>query len=87
MADILGPIFAIALIFGIYYFSQHIDTIGTRKVLIEETRKLEAEGKLREEEARIFEMQLEREKLHGRLLPGSVEVEYKVLEDKSEEEE
>lgn len=87
MVDIIGPIAAILLIFGVYYIAQNLDTLGSRKLLDEETRKLEAEAKLRAEEVHLFQLQLEREKLlEGRRLPGSVDADYKILEDKRDKE-
>ena len=87
MTDIVGPIIAIALVFGIYYGAKFFDTFGERKILREESQKIDAESKLREQEVRLFELQLEREKLYDsrNILPmKDVETDYKFLDDQRE---
>lgn len=88
MTDIVGPVVAIALIFAVYYIAQNLDTMGARRLMGEETVKLEAEAKLRSEERRIFELQLEREKLLDKpQLPGAVDADYRLLEELEDERE
>lgn len=95
MVDIVGPILAILLIFGIYYAAQQIDVSGETKLSRLEIRKTEA--RTREEETRVRARELELEfgrlaiearkldKLEHKPSTDAEEVEFRVLEDKKED--
>ncbi len=89
MPDIIGPIILIALILGISYFAQNIDTMGaTKKSKLEiekinaKTRMAEIDIRKRELELKLGHLAIEHKKLeqldHTPLKP--TEAEYSILD-------
>lgn len=99
MVDIVGPILAIILIFGVYYVASHLDVLGETKLSKLDIKKTEAKTRQRETEVRARELEVEMGKLaiEARKLDqlehkpstGATEAEFRVLkelEGKAEEE-
>ena len=89
MADIIGPIFIIALVFVIYHFAGKMDIASEVKKSNLELSKIDAET--RKEEIRIeskrLDLQLGKMVIDARKLrldTKDAEAEYKSLEDKHE---
>lgn len=94
MADVIGPIIAILLIFGVYWVAQNLDVLGDTKRARLDIRKTEAkirqeEAKTRQEEARVrareLEVEMGRLAIEARRLDynptGATEAEFRVLKE------
>lgn len=92
MTDIVGPIIALVLVFGIYWIAQNLDVLGDTKRARLDIKKTEA--KIRQEEAKIrareLEVEMGRLAIEARKLDklehipptDAKEAEFEVLEDK-----
>lgn len=85
MVDIVGPIVAIALIFGIYYLAYFIEARGKEKIVDQDVRLSEA--RTREKKLDVQLGILDYKKHEALITPKGVESDFKVIEDKRENKE
>jgi len=94
MADVIGPIIAILLIFGVYYVAQSLDALGDTKRSKAELEKITAETRREEISVRKRELELEMGRLaiEARKLDkldyapaGTTEADFRVLKELEDE--